>query len=239
MAANKAGKKYSFVLVHGGWGSAFVFSQLREMLIARGHRVCTPTLTGVGSRSHLLGEDTTLAVHIQDVVSDLKWADLSNVVLVGHSYGGMVITGVADQVPELIDSIVYLDAFLPADGQSVMDLAIIPEAVEQFQAARASGDLAIPFPQEFASTLGIPKDILWKFTPHPLATLFDPIRLTGKHESIRKKTFVRAAQWPDHEQVVARLEKNPAWNTISLSTGHMLQWEAPERCVAILETAAE
>jgi pimeloyl-ACP methyl ester carboxylesterase len=231
-------QRATFVIVHGGWGCGFTFAGVAGILLDRGHRVHMPALTGLGRRSHLLGDDIGLATHIEDVVNEIRWDDLTDVVLVGHSYGGMVITGVADAVAERIASIVYLDAFLPADGQSTMDLAVIPEVVEQLDAARDRGETSFPFPPEFAAALGIAPDDLWKFTPQPLRTLYDPIRLSGNQDTIPKKTFVRAEKWPDHVRVFERLEQDPTWRTVAVPTGHMIQSEAPEQCAAILEEAA-
>lgn len=231
-------QRATFVIVHGGWGCGFTFAGVAEILRSRGHMVQIPALTGLGRRSHLLSPGIGLATHIQDVVNEIRWDDLTDIVLVGHSYGGMVITGVAEEIPERIASIVYLDAFLPADGQSTMDLAVIPEVVEQLDAARNRGETSFPFPPEFAAALGIAREDLWKFTPHPLQTLYDPVRLTGKHETIPKKTFVRAEKWPDHVEVVERLEQDPTWRTVTVPTGHMIQSETPERCAEILEEAA-
>ena len=238
MTVRREEQHFTFVLVHGGWCSGEVFVQLTDLLRVRGHRVYAPDLTGCGARSHLLRADIGLNTHIQDIVNTIKWANLSNVVLVGHSYGGMVITGVASEVPELIDSIVYLDAFLPADGQALIDLIADPEAREPFQRATASGASSVPFPRGFADALGVPEEDLWKFTPHPIATLFDPIASTAGLSRLRKRTFVWATQSPDLEKDYERLQKDSSWNTVAVPAGHMLQWEVPERCVEILEEAA-
>lgn len=229
---------YTFLLVHGGWCSGEVYSGLSDLLRSRGHEVVVPDLTGLGARSHLLRDDIGLRTHIQDVVSTIRWADLSGIVLVGHSYGGMVITGVAEEIPDKIDSIVYLDAFLPADGQALIDLAVIPEAIDLLKQAKATGATSIPFPSAFADGLGIPPDLLWKFTPHPTAAFFEPVPSTNGLTKIRKKTFVRASQWPDHEKVFERLQNDASWTTVAVPSGHMLQWEVPDLCVEILEEAA-
>jgi pimeloyl-ACP methyl ester carboxylesterase len=111
-----------FVIVHGAWSGAHAWRWVRPLLRAAGHEVFTPTLTGLGERSHLLSRQVDLDMHVQDVVSVLEYEDLREVVLVGHSYGGMVITGAADRVPEQVAQLVYLDAEVPGDGQSEYDL---------------------------------------------------------------------------------------------------------------------
>src|SRR5215207_4523036 len=112
----------TYVLVHGAWGGSFGWRTVRSLLQQAGHAVFTPSLTGQGERSHLASPDVNLSTHIQDVYNAIWYEDLSDIILVGHSYGGMVVTGVADRMPERIKHLVYLDAFLPGDGQSLFDL---------------------------------------------------------------------------------------------------------------------
>src|SRR5277367_6793049 len=112
----------TFVLVHGAWHGGWCWQHVAERLHRGGHRVLTPTLTGLGERSHLLRAGIDLKTHIADVVNVMKWERLTDVVLCGHSYGGFVISGVAEQMAAAIRSIVFLDAFLPNDGESVQDL---------------------------------------------------------------------------------------------------------------------
>ena len=106
----------TFVIVHGAWGGGWAFREVDRLLRAEGHTVYRPTLTGQGERNHLANEAIDLDLHIQDVVNVILWEDLKDVVLVGHSYGGMVVTGVADRIPERIGCLVYLDALLPENG---------------------------------------------------------------------------------------------------------------------------
>jgi pimeloyl-ACP methyl ester carboxylesterase len=112
----------TFVLVHGGWDGAWAWRGIARELQAAGHDVFTPTLTGSGERVHLATPDIDLDTHILDVVNVLRYENLDEVILVGYSYGGMVVTGVAEQVPERISQLVYLDAFVPEDGQTLGDM---------------------------------------------------------------------------------------------------------------------
>lgn len=235
--ANKS-QRFTFVLVHGGWCSGVVYSELAKILSGRGHTVFTPDLTGIGERSHLQYQGIGLDTNVQDVVNLCRWSDLTDIVLVGHSYGGMVITGVAEVMPERIDSIVYLDAFLPSPGQALIDLVVIPEARQLLMQAKDSGARSVPFPVEFAAALGISDEELWKWAPQPTRTFFDPVASTSSLERIRKRTFVRAEHWPDHEKVIERLAADDSWVTVSVPAGHMLQWEVPKQCADILEKAA-
>ena len=113
LSGTTAKKKATFVLVHGAWHGGWCWKKISALLDAEGHQVYTPTLTGLGERSHLLAKEIDLEMHIQDIVSMLEYEDLTEVILVGHSYGGMVITGVADKERKRLNHIVYLDAFLP------------------------------------------------------------------------------------------------------------------------------
>ena len=124
-----------YVIVHGAWGGSWDWRRADSILTAHGHRVYRPSLTGLGDRVHLASPTIGLLTHITDIVNVLVWEDLHDVILVGHSYGGMVITGVADQVPERIRHLIYLDAFLPDSGESVRTLAR-PEMVTLFDRSR-------------------------------------------------------------------------------------------------------
>ena len=110
-------QKFTYVIVHGAWGGGWDWKPVDQLLTADGHKVYRPTLTGQGERSHLASTNIDLDTHIQDIVNVILWEDLHDVVLVGHSYGGMVITGVADRVPDRIKHVIYLDAFVPKNGE--------------------------------------------------------------------------------------------------------------------------
>src|ERR1043165_8400945 len=114
----------AFVLVHGAWSGGWCYARVATLLRSRGHAVFTPTLTGQGERAHLLSGAINLSTHIADVLGVFRFERLENIVLAGHSYGGMVITGVADRIPERINALAYLDAFVPEDGQSLFDINI-------------------------------------------------------------------------------------------------------------------
>src|SRR5687768_11181776 len=119
----------TFVLVHGAWGGSYGWRKLRPLLTAQGHEVYTPSLTGLGERAHLTSPQVDLSLHIQDVVNAIWYEDLKDITLVGYSYGGMVVTGVVDYLAERIKHLVYLDAFLPNDGQALQALASgLPES---------------------------------------------------------------------------------------------------------------
>jgi pimeloyl-ACP methyl ester carboxylesterase len=161
---------------YGGW----CWRRVYDRLTAKGHYVVAPTLSGVGERSHLKADDIDLATQIQDVVGEIKWKDLDNLILVGHSYGGMVITGAAEQLRDRISAIVYVDAFLPADGQSLADLS-----------GRASWPDHVT-PPLAASVFHVnAKDAAWvdsKTTPHPTQCFTQKLKVTGAYQTIAKNS---------------------------------------------------
>src|SRR6202040_1266512 len=136
----KGNNRATFVLVHGAWHGSWCWKRVRKALQARGHDVFTPTLTGVGERSHLLSPDVNLDTHITDVVNLIRWEELSDVVLCGHSYGGCVVTGVADRLPDRIGAMVYLDAFTPEDGESLLDILPGPKRIQLLEATAREGE---------------------------------------------------------------------------------------------------
>jgi pimeloyl-ACP methyl ester carboxylesterase len=176
----------TYVLVHGGGHGGWCYQPVARLLRTAGHEVYAPTLTGLGERSHLVGPHVDLDLHIQDVVSLLHHENLRDVILVGHSYGGMVITGIADRAADRVGRLVYLDAANPVNGQSLVDVAgpII-------QATRPSGQVVdgvelvlIPFP-EAGAFYGVtdPDDLVWmaeRLTPHPWRCFEQPLVLTNE-----------------------------------------------------------
>ena len=138
----------TFVLVHGAWHGSWCWKRVRKALQARGHDVFTPTLTGLAERSHLLAPNVNLDTHIDDVVGLIKWEDLSDVVLCGHSYGGCVISGAADRVAQRIGALVYLDAFVFADGQCLLDTVQPVGAVASALLPSATTGRCRPFPRK-------------------------------------------------------------------------------------------
>ena len=226
-----------FVLVHGAWGGAYGFRKVRGPLRAAGHEVFTPSLTGIGERAHLTSPQVCLTTHITDVVSVLKWEQLSGVVLCGHSYGGMIISGVAELMQPAIGSIVYLAAFVPLNGESVFDLTG-PAVHEALRAARAKGLIAVP--PRSAEAFGVyPQDRAWvdgKNTPQPIATFTDRITVTGATERIARKTYIRAATYPSpgFDKAHARVKADPSWRNYDAPCGHDVMVDEPEWLAKVL-----
>ena len=210
----------NFVLVHGAWHGGWCYSRVAKILRAQGHDVYTPTLSGMGERSHLLNADINLNTHINDVINVIEWEDLDNVVLCGHSYGGIVVTGVADAIHERVGALVYLDAYIPEDGDSVMTFMSEEREARLLREAHAAGGLAIPAPD--VSMYGVnAADLEWvqgKVTPHPLATFLQPIHLTGAHSKIRR-TYVYAKGQTTTRPYFDKLMQDPAWTVLTTEKG--------------------
>lgn len=225
----------TFVLVHGGWGSGDEFGTVAEILRAKGHTVFTPTLTGLGERAHLARADTNLSTHIDDIVNLFGSEEIESAVLVGHSYGGMVVTGVADRIPEQIAALVYLDAALPEPGQAAIDvLAPDDPLVQEVLAARERGDTTLAFPVRAAQEFGLSDEELAKIPPHPLGSFTEPIRLTGAYSSVPIKTYV-ATEFQAYRRIYDRVVSDPAWRAVVAQTGHNVHMEAPELTAQILD----
>ena len=229
----------TFVLVHGAWHGAWCWRRVARLLTRAGHDVFTPTLTGLAERSHLLNPDINLDTHILDIVNEMKWQELSGVTLLGHSYGGMVISGVAEKMEKAIASLVMLDAFMPEDGESVLD--IYPPAMrEPVLAAVRSGATTMP-PRAAALFKVNEKDRAWvdaQCTPQPIQCWLQKLKLTGARERIAKKTYIRAAgyQSPYFDAGLATARQR-GYRTYEVPCGHDVMLDMPERLAQILQEA--
>jgi len=195
--------------------------------------VYAPTLTGIGARKHLLNREIDLNTHVQDVIGLIEDADLSDIVLVANSYGGMVITGVADRVPEKVASLVYLDAFLPENGQS--SLSLLPPGVPL--ATVPGADWLVPPIPSAVFSLKRPEVIaLWegKSGPHPLATLTQPVQLTGGIGRVKQKMYILATNPARFTQFYDKVKNDPGWTVHTLPCTTFIQLEMPDELTAIL-----
>ena len=219
--------RIDFVLVHGAFVGGWAVSRLAGCLVREGHRVYAPTLTGLGERSHLAGCDVDLSTHVSDVVNEIRWKDLNEVVLVGMSYGGMVITGAAEQIGDRLASIVYVDACIPGDGQSFADLS----GRELTGRMTPPPDMSI-FP--FASEA----DREWfagKQTAQPTATFTEKLHVTGAYQRVPKKVWVKATGWRGaSDPLTDSLRADPTWMVCEIDSGHDVANLKPEELAAIL-----
>ena len=232
----------TFLIAHGAWSAAWAWKKMRPLLQARGHALYTPTYTGLGERAHLASREVGLETHIADVLGTLEFEDLRDVVLVGHSYGGMVATGVADRARARLRRLVYLDAFVPRDGQSLLDLLPADVRERMREAARTAGDgwrvPPNPVPPDTSET-----DLAWlmpRRVMHPLRAFEEPIRLTGP-EGAAPRAYIyctRIAPGDVFGPLAVRGRREAGWQYLDLEASHSPNVTAPEALAALLEKLA-
>ncbi|MGH3441944.1 MAG: alpha/beta fold hydrolase [Nitriliruptorales bacterium] len=235
----------TFVLVHGAFHGGWCWRGVVAPLRAAGHEVFAPTLTGLGERSHLASPAVDLSTHVRDVANLIEWEELRDVVLVGHSYGGMVITGVADRLAERLRALVYLDALVPEDGQCALDLQL-PERREAIleEVAANGGWQWPPRPAEFYGVRD-PAKQAWvdgKCTPQPFRTLFERLHLDGPPGArISRKLYIRCTDPPlaYMRRFYEWASGAPGWQVTELATGHDAMVTEPEALAQILADWAE
>jgi pimeloyl-ACP methyl ester carboxylesterase len=228
-AQQNRGTHYTYVIVHGAWGGGWDWRAVDSMVTRHGHRVVRTTLTGLGERVHLASPDVGLSTHIDDVVNTILWEDLHDVVLVGHSYGGMVITGVADRIPERIRHLVYLDAFLPDSGETVMALGESIGATSLLSNARDG----FIIPAWATDTHAIPRDV-----PQPLRTFTDTLRLVNPAARRIPAVYILTFEptiTPDPFQRFADRAAARGWQVHRLQADHVPERSARAELVALLE----
>src|SRR5262252_9645876 len=230
MAQTSAPK--TFVLVHGAWHGGWCWRRVADLLEKKGHKVFTPTLTGVGERSHLMSKDINLDTHITDLVNVFKWEDLKDVCLVVHSYGGWPGSGALEQIGDRVSAIVWLDAFKPEDGQRGFDFAS-EFSRKALLAAVEKGEPGRPAPKAEAFHVN-EKDRAWvdsKLTAQPNGVALQPIKLTGAREKVAKKSYIRAPNYPQaaFDQAFAECKADKSWRTFeTTAAGHDVMVDAPD-----------
>lgn len=229
-AGDKGGSaRYPFILIHGAWGSGQGWWKVKPLLEAAGHKVYAPDLPGLGTRGAEGGPDIDLSAHIADVARLIEREHLAQVILVGHSLGGMVVSGVADKMPDRIAEVIYIDAFLPENGESAMDLLGAPTAAAFRKKALEQGNgWAIP------SSNG-------KGPPQPIGTLEEKIRLTNPKAAAIPGSYILTMEPGANSDAFvrdARRAQARIWPVSVLRTGHLPQVTMPQELVALLEQAA-
>jgi pimeloyl-ACP methyl ester carboxylesterase len=186
----------TFVLVHGTFVGGWYWWRVADLLEQKGHKVFSPTLTGLGERSHLLSKDINLDTHVTDIVNVFKWEDLQDICLVVHSYGGFPGSGALEQIGDRVSSIVWLDAFKPDNGQKPID--VTSEAFRKiFLSFADKGEAGVPPPPKLPPIFVNEKDrdyVDAKLTAQPIGTYVQPIKLSGAREKVAKKTYIRAPE---------------------------------------------
>lgn len=228
----------SIVLAHGAWSAAWAWKKMRPLFRAAGHDFFSPTYTGLGERAHLARPEIDLSTHIQDVLAVLEFENLTDVTLLGHSYGGMVATGVADKARERIARVVYIDAFAPTDGQSLFDL-VGPKAEANMRAgADKDGDgwrLPInPMPPDTS-----PEDVAWaspRRRPQPIRTFEQKIELTSKEPPPPRHYIYATRNGPGDvfRQFSTRTKSEAGWKSYELDCSHNPHITCPDALMALL-----
>ncbi len=236
----------TYVLVHGGGHGGWCYQRVAPILRAHGHEVYTPTLTGLGERAHLLDDRVDLERHVTDVAAVLQFEDLHDVILVGHSYGGMVITGAADRAAERVGRLVYLDAATPRNGESLVDLAgpVINAVRPMGQVVDGIELVLLPGP-DAGLLYGVtdPSDLAWmaeRLTGHPWKCFEQPLALRNEDAlwAIPQFHVVCASTLAtrDREQMARAKAAGHLWD---IDTGHDLMITEPKRTAdALLQVAA-
>ncbi len=234
-----------FVLVHGTWGGGWQWRPVAERLRRRGHHVWTPTLTGLGERAHLVAPATSLDCHVDDIANVIAWEELSGVALVGTSYGGLVIAGVADRMPGRIRSLVFLDAALPQEGKCMLDLVPPERRATVERLAREEGDGHL-VPTSLVLDTGIADEAeraayLARMSPHPLRSLQAPVRLTGRWHDVPSKVYVLASLKPTHHFVeyFQWASRTSGWSARKIASNHFPMTTMPDETAELLIDAGK
>jgi len=237
-----------YVLVHGGWHGPWCWDKVAPLLRAAGHQVYAPTLTGLGESAHLLTPAIGLDTHIQDVVGLLEKDDLRQVILVGHSYSGIVITGAADRAPDRIRSLVYIDAVVPQDGQSLADIGPFVINALRREANKHGDGWRVPPPRERPAFLGglygITEEpdlsmVRSKVTAQPLKTFTQPLHMTHQEAvSAIPHTFIQTTGggpiYSLMRRIFMRVPHEPGWRIRQIKTGHDAMITAPRELADLL-----
>ncbi|HEY1545290.1 MAG TPA: alpha/beta fold hydrolase [Xanthobacteraceae bacterium] len=241
-SAKQAKARKTFMLVHGAYHGGWCWRRVADHLEARGHKVYAPSLTGNGDRSHLMSKEINLDTQIADIANLVTWEDLHDICLVAHSFGGWPASGALEMIHDRVASIVWLDAFMPEDGQKGTDF-ISPYSRKAMEEAMARGEAGRKPPpaKTFSKST---KDYAWidsKLAPQPNGPAMQAIRLTGKRETIARKTYIRAPSYPQaaFDKAYAACKADKSWRTyIYEDTGHDVMIDRPEWVADVLMVVA-
>jgi len=240
---DKKGDGMTFVLIHGAWHGGWCWREVAGRLRAAGHQVFTPTMTGLGERAHLLDQRTGLSTFIADACAVIECEELSDIVLVGHSFVGLGISGLADRMKDRIARLVFLDALVVGDGQSGM--SILPEAVQRERSRTIDPEglrMAIPAPDKFG--VGDPVQAAWllrRLTPHPLKAYTEPLALRHPPGNGLPKTYIAVTDpwYAPLEGVREWVKTQQDWDWREIAAGHDAMVTSPDALAAMLMEIAE
>jgi pimeloyl-ACP methyl ester carboxylesterase len=246
--ASVTDKPRTFVLVHGAWHGGWCWRRVADVLMARGHRVFAPSLTGLGDRAHLFSKDISLQTHVEDILSVVETEELSDFVLVGHSYAGMVISGVADTLGQRVSRYIYLDARLPFDmspgasfSWSSFDTPEIREARLKSVHEQGKG-VALPPPPPSAFAVTKPSDVAWlqrHLRPMPVQTYIGTFTFKSSGSNGLKRTYIAAIK-PPYATLVSthnRIRGDHTWSFTTIEAGHDSMVTAPDELASMLMLA--
>jgi pimeloyl-ACP methyl ester carboxylesterase len=227
----------TFLVCHGAWSAGWAWKKMHPLMQAAGHRLVTPSYTGLGERAHLAHPGLDLESHIQDMLNVIRYEDLRDIVLVGHSYGGMVATGVADRARDKVAQLIYVDAFVPRDGQSLFDLNESGRAPLQ-KAAKEGDGWRVPPMQTPPDTSAA--DVEWLMARRvqmPIKCFETGLKLQGGALTLpRSYTYATRITPADTFGPFARMTKaDPAWRYFEIDASHSPNVTAPETLMALLE----
>jgi len=229
----------TYVLVHGGWSGAHGFRHVRKLLQKQGHEVFTPSLTGIGERAHLVSPSVNLSTHILDVTNHILYEDLHDIVLMGFSYGGFVVTGALEHIHDRVKHLVYLDAFVPNSGETAFGLAL---GLGRPSAEIGASWLVPPSDREFDN----PSEGDWvksRRSPHPRACFTEPVFLSKPLENFSEfsRTYIKATLDPvtdigakAFQDAADRAKASAAWSYKEIATTHMVASNQPEALAKFL-----
>lgn len=229
----------TFLVCTGAWSAGWSWKKMHPLMAAAGHRLVTPTYTGLGEREHLASASNDLETHIQDILAVIKYEDLRDIVLVGHSYGGMVATGVADRARDRITRLFYLDAFVPADGQSLMDVSP-PAGRQRIQDLAKAGDgwrvPSNPIPSDTSET-----DAKWiseRRVAQSIKCFEQPLKMRNGDLTLPRSYvyFTRVVPADPFRPFAERAKNDPAWRYYELDASHSAHVTAPEALARLLQT---
>jgi pimeloyl-ACP methyl ester carboxylesterase len=228
----------TIVVAHGAWSAGWGWRKMRPLMQAAGHTLVTPTYTGLGERAHLSNPEIDLDTHIEDMLGVLFYEDLSNIILIGHSYGGMVATGVADRARDRVEKLVYLDAFAPDDGQSAFELMPAERAeLMRVSAADQGGGWSIP-PNELAPDTPA-DDVAWmtpRRMPQPIKTFETKLSLTNGPLTLpRHYIYCERAGPYDHFRPFLERAEREGWGVSKIDASHSPHITAPQLLMSVLE----